>query len=268
MLRLALVGFGAIGRELAARLADQRDILITHIVTTPRTRADVAVHAAHIAPGARVVERLELDHSRPDRLVECAGHGAIEGHVIPALAAGVSSIVTSVGALAAGDLASRMERAAAVGRSRVRLISGAIGGLDALDAARRAGLEWVVYTGRKPPRGWLGTAAEEAWPLETLDRPRLVFEGTAREAARRFPKNANVAATVALAGIGLDRTQVRLYADPGVERNVHEVDAVGTFGRLSVRVENLTLPDNPKTSALTVYSLLRAVQQEQAPWVI
>ena len=265
MFELAVVGFGAIGQELARLLQADKHLRITQIVTTPRSTDRLRAIAAQLAPQARVLDHLDASAGhRPDLVAECAGHAAIVAHVVPALQAGIPCVVASVGALAEPGLYERLDDAAMLGRTRLQLISGAVGALDALDAARVGGLDRVLYTGRKPPRTWQGTPAESVCELARLTAPCVVFEGSARYAATAFPKNANVAATVALAGLGLDRTEVTLIADPSVERNIHRIEAWGAFGRLELQMENLPLPTNPKTSALTVYSLARAVRSASA----
>ena len=265
MVELALGGFGAIGQELARVLQADANLRITQIVTTPRSIERVKSIAAQLAPHARVLDAIDTSPGqRPHLVAECAGHTAIASHVVPALAAGIPCVVASVGALAKPGLLGLLEDAATRGRTRVQLISGAIGALDALEAARIGGLDCVLYIGRKPPKSWAGTPAESACDLAHLDAPCVVFQGSAREAAMAFPKNANVAATVALAGLGLDRTDVQLIADPGAERNVHRLEAWGAFGRFELEMENVALPGNPKTSALTVYSLARAVRNAAA----
>ena len=260
-LRVALIGFGAIGQGVARLLAGDERLLIDQVIV-PSTSIDKArASCAALAPPARVRAALALEpDQRPDLVLECAGHGAIGAHVVPALRAGVPCLVASVGALHDSALLQQVEDAARAGGAHLQLIAGAIGAIDALAAGQLGGLTHVTYIGRKPPLSWSGTPAEQAHDLAGLSTPTVIFKGSARQAAQDFPKNANVAATVSLATLGLDRTQVELIADPGVQRNVHTVLAEGAFGRLELRLENLPLASNPKTSALTVYSLARAVR--------
>lgn len=245
--RIALVGHGAIGQGVQALLAGRTDLQIVQVLG----RGDA----------------LDLAQ-QPDLLVECAGHGALVQHVLPALRAGIPCIVASVGALSDATLAAQLEAAAREGRARLQLVSGAIGAIDALAAAKLGGLSAVRYTGRKAPLAWAGTPAEAGRDLAALTEATVIFEGTAREAAATFPKNANVAATVALAGLGLDATTVRLIADPAAGGNVHQVEAEGAFGRFELTMRGKPLASNPKTSALTVYSVARAILNHVDPVVM
>lgn len=268
--RIALVGFGAIGRAVADLVAGDERLDIAQIIVNPARQQ--AVHAELSGrPGReppQVLTAVPLGADRPDLLVECAGHGAIEAHVLPALRHGIPCLVVSIGALSEPGMADKLEAAALQGQTQVHLLPGAIGGIDALAAARIAGLASVVYTGRKPPKGWMGTAAEEKLDLNGLTESTLFFSGTAREAARMYPKNANVAATLALAGLGLDETRVELYADPSVDENIHYYEAQGVFGFMAVTIKGKPLASNPKTSALTVYSVVRALINRVAPLAV
>jgi len=266
MMNIALIGCGAIGTALLEQVQADAGLQVAAIVV-PQPGADAArAVAARLAPHASVVQT--VPPTGMDLLVEAAGHAAIEQHVLPALQRGMPAIVASVGALSAAGLPEQLEAAARAGHTQVQLIAGAIGAIDALAAARAGGLDIVRYTGRKPPLAWTGTPAESGRDLAALTTETVIFEGSAREAARLYPKNANVAATVSLAGLGLDHTTVRLIADPGVHENVHQVEAAGAFGRFELTMRNQPLAANPKTSALTVYSALRALRGRIAPLVI
>lgn len=258
MLRVAMIGCGAIGAGVMELLKDDADVRFATLVVHEAGMEAARDMARRLAPQAAVVSRLAPD-ARPDLLIECAGHQAIEEHVLPALERGIACMVVSIGALSEFGLAERLEAAARAGHTHVHLLPGAIGGIDALAAAKVGGLDSVIYTGRKPPGAWKGTPADGSFDLDHLDAAVVIFEGSARDAARLFPKNANVAATLSLAGLGLDRTRVRLLADPGVTENVHQVEARGAFGSLELTMRGKPLAANPKTSALTVYSVVRAL---------
>jgi len=265
-MKIALIGCGAIGTALLELVKDEAGLQVAAIVVPAEAAESAQAVAQRLAPQAKVVQAVPAEGI--DLVVEAAGHAAIEQHVLPALRRGVPGIVASVGALSAEGLPEQLEAAARAGRTQVQLIAGAIGAIDALAAARIGGLETVRYTGRKPPRAWKGTPAEQGRDLDALTAETVIFEGSAREAARLYPKNANVAATVSLAGLGLDRTTVRLIADPAVSENVHHVLAEGAFGRFELTMSNQPLAANPKTSALTVYSAARALRGRVAPLVI
>jgi aspartate dehydrogenase len=260
--RIALIGCGAIGTAVLDLLRDDPALRVT-VVVVP---AEGMAAAQKVVPGAEVTSMVPV--ADIDLVVETAGHAAIEEHVLPALARGTPCVVASVGALSAAGLAEKLEAAAIAGRTQVQLIPGAIGAIDALAAARIGGLDSVRYTGRKPPKAWKGTPAEQGRDLDALAEATVIFEGSAREAALLYPKNANVAATVSLAGLGLDKTLVRLIADPATAENVHTVEAEGAFGSFELTMRNKPLAANPKTSALTVYSAVRALRNRVAPLAI
>nr|WP_315207929.1 aspartate dehydrogenase [uncultured Albidiferax sp.] len=265
-MQIALIGCGAIGTALLELVKDDVGFQVAAIVV-PEEGADAArAVAQRFAPNALVAPAVPADGI--DLVVEAAGHAAIEQHVVSALRRGVPCIVASVGALSASGLPEQLEAAAREGGTQAQLIAGAIGCIDALAAARIGGLDTVRYTGRKPPRAWKGTPAEQGRDLDALTAETVIFEGSAREAATQFPKNANVAATVSLAGLGMDATQVRLIADPTVNENLHQVEATGAFGSFALTMRNHPLAANPKTSALTVYSAVRALRGRVAPLVI
>lgn len=255
---LTLIGFGAIGRAVYQRMQGHAGVRITHIVVS---EAKVAALQAELGSGVTVTQ--QVPQGTP-LVLECAGHSALTGHVLPALQRGIECAVLSIGAMSSSGLPEQLQAAAEQGGTQLHLLAGAMGGIDALAAARQAGLDSVTYIGRKPPSGWRGSPAEQLVNLDSLTESTVILEASAREAARLYPKNANVAATLSLAGLGLDRTQVRLIADPTVRENIHEIEARGAFGEMQVRMRGKPLADNPKTSALTVLSALRFLHNRTA----
>jgi len=253
-LRVALIGLGAIGRLLCEVLAESpgQAGVVGALVRTGSCAGD----AAGLPPSWTTLDALLA--SAPDVVVECAGAAALDAVAEPLLRAGHELLVASVGALADAQRHARLLAAARQGGGRLLLTSGAIGGLDVLAAARRGGLQCVRLRSSKPPAAWRGTAAADRVDLETLQVPTPIFSGSARAAATLFPKNANVAAAIALATLGLDATQVELVVDPGLQSNVHEVEAEGGTGRITMRFE-ARASANPSTSRITAYALADAL---------
>lgn len=263
-MKVALIGFGAIGGAFARGLAETPHALVGILAR----EASAAAIQAKAGPATPVVTSLDaLLALQPDVVVEAAGHAALRAHGAAVLASGKDLVVSSVGALADQALETSLHEAAAKG-GRLVIPSGALGGLDALGAALRAGLDEVSYVSRKAPSAWKGTKAESLIDLAAVTEPTVFYEGTARQAALDFPQNANVVAAVALAGIGFDRTRVRLTVDPAATGNRHLLEAKGAFGEISATVLARTLPDNPKTSMLAPYSLVRAIANLADPLVV
>jgi aspartate dehydrogenase len=256
-LKVAILGFGAIGRSLAALIREQLpNVTLIGVAkrSAPSEGDRAAVHA-----GTRFVDTPAALADLPaDVVIECAGHQALTAFAPVLLREGRELLIASVGALADQALEASLREEASRGRARLLLSTGAIGAVDLLSAARIGGLREVSYTGSKPPRAWIGTPAEAlAQTAQVANAPVDLFEGTARQAAQRFPQNANVAATVALAGVGFEDTRVRLVADPRLQVNQHAVQAEGTFGNFELRVRGNTQSGQPKTSVLVAFSLAR-----------
>lgn len=265
MQTIAIIGSGAIGEAVAKYLAGNEDVAIGVAVVEPgmesRAREVYGRQVEIVTDPGDASTSVEL-------AVDCAGHPALRQHGEAILSRGINLVSVSSGALADADLYERLAAAATSGGSQLRVVSGAIGALDALSSASVGTLECVTYRGRKPPRGWRGSPAETKLDLDSLTEATVHFSGSARNAALEYPKNANVAASVALAGIGFDATVVELIADPNATRNVHEIFAEGDFGRFEFRIEGASLPDNPRSSAITAMSVVREILDPSTPIVI
>lgn len=256
-MKIAIIGTGAISTYVQNKLFDQ-DIKVAAFIV--RQGKEGATSSG--TPCVSSVSELEKNISL---LVDCAGHEALKMYGAEALEAGLDVLSVSLGALADKSLEQRLNEAAVNGGSKLHLTSGAIGGLDALRAASIGKVDYVKYTGRKPPKGWVGSPAQDKLDLDKLEKPAVHFKGSAREAAIGYPKNANVAAAVALSSLGFDKTEVELIADPTISANIHEIEARGDFGEMRFNIMGNSLPDNPRSSALaamSVVSALKAMKQK------
>lgn len=265
MQTIAIIGYGAIAEAVAGYLADHDNVEVSAAIVKPG--ADSRARDV-FGDDVEVANNIDDVSTRIDLAVDCAGHAALRQHGEAILSKGTDLISVSSGALADAGLHDRLAAAARRGGSQLRIVSGAIGSLDALSAGSVGALTQVTYRGRKPPKGWFGSPAEAKLDLDSLSEATVHFSGNARDAALEYPKNANVAASVALAGIGFDDTKVELIADPGLTRNVHEVLAEGDFGRYEFRIDGKSLPGNPRSSALTAMSVVREILNPTSPIVI
>ena len=258
---IGIVGCGAIGRALL-RAGDEDDLGGPVAGVTSRTAATAQDFLSTLKSPPPYLDLAQLV-KRSSLLVETAG-----GHVVPSLAeaafaAGKDLMVISIGALL--ERPEIIEQARATG-CRLYAPSGAIAGLDGIKSACQGRVDRVEMISRKPVAALEGAPylLENEIPVSGLAEPQEVFKGTAREACRGFPSNLNVSAAVSLAGIGPDRTTVRIVADPSLSRNCHDITVEGEFGLLQVHIENIP-SENPKTGLLTALSIIRSVRDAADP---
>lgn len=267
--RIAVVGLGAIGRVVMDRLHDA-DLLqdVPDCMALVRTKHMDSLGAVY-GDRIRLVSRVDdIIAFAPDIVIEAAGQGAVREFAHPLLAAGLDLMIVSTGALVDDALRDRLVAAGQASGARLLIPAGAIAGLDGLGALKRSGGLQVRYTSTKPPGAWRGTPAETMIDLGAVMSPVVFFSGPAAEAARLFPKNANLAATIALAGAGLQDTMIDLVADPGASGNCGRIEATAAAGRLLVELSGPSMPGNPKTSLITAYSLLDALSAQGRTLVI
>ena len=261
-----MLGGGTIARLVLEQFRAGQLPRVEFVALSGRSRASRGVALArefnleYVVGGARLVER------KPDVVLEAASHDAVREHLVPFLEHGISVIVLSAGALTDDRLRQDAEGAAEKSGALLYVPSGGIGGLDALQSACRAGVDEVSIQVAKPPAAWKGIPYVEALGVELgrLKGPHTLFEGSARDGVPHFPQNVNIAAVLSLAGVGLDRTRLKVVADPGLTANTHTIRVSGRTGRFTVVLENVPTPDNPKTSWLACCSALSALRSVAA----
>jgi aspartate dehydrogenase len=266
-MNVALLGGGTIARLVLERAAGGGLPGVSIVAIAGRRAESKGAELAREFGVPYLVGRDALLGLRPDAVVEAASHEAVRQHVVPLLRARISVVVLSAGALADRALHAAAEAAAREGGARLLVPSGGIGGLDALNAACIAGVDQVSIQVAKPPAAWKGIPFVERLgvALESLQAPCVLFEGPAREGVPHFPQNVNIAAVLSLAGIGMDRTQLRVVADPELKLNTHTIRVSGKTGRFTIVLENVPTPENPKTSWLACCSAVDALRALAAP---
>lgn len=243
-MRVGVIGCGAIGSYLIKGISESPMLELAFVYDTDKEKTKTLKVPVGFFP------------EDADLIVEAAGQKAAKS-LVPRAIIHCDVVVLSAGAFSDKRFEETIRRLCKRHGHRVLIPSGAIAGLDAI-ASARAGIKSVVLTTTKNPKS-LGRADTKR---------ELVFSGTARRACAQLPKNVNVAATLSLAGIGFDRTKVRVYSDPAVKNNTHEVVARGSFGEIRATTSNVPSRANPKTSALAALSAFYTVQSQRPAVVL
>jgi aspartate dehydrogenase len=259
--RIAIAGLGAIGREVARAL----DAGIDGLELAAVSAANIDKHRSWLDKLGKVPAALPIEAlaDAADIVIECAPSKLVRSIVAPVVSRGKTAVVLSVGALLSNE--DLVELARKHG-GQIVVPTGALIGLDAMAAAAQGTIHSVRMVTRKPVAGLLGAPhlVEHKIEIESITEPLRVFEGTAREAAKGFPANLNVAVALSLAGIGPDRTRVEIWADPTVTRNTHRIEVDSDSARFSMGIENIP-SENPKTGKITALSVIACLRKLRAP---
>ncbi|RPJ40761.1 MAG: aspartate dehydrogenase [Deltaproteobacteria bacterium] len=261
-LAVGMIGHGAIGRAVAGAIAEGR---AGNVALKAILRRDLHKHRENKPSSAQVnwtfTDDAETFFRIPfDLVVEAAGQDALRQYGTRVLDSGRHLLITSIGALTDDAFFGRLVESAQKSIARIFLISGALPAVDWMAAAALTGACSTAITQAKPVASWRGTPAAEVVDLAGLNQPTCFFEGTAREAASRFPKSSNITAMLALATAGLDKTKVKLVADPTRSEMHTVIDFRSEVGNLRVEWSGVPLETNPKTSADVPFTVIKALR--------
>ncbi len=265
-MKIGIVGCGAIGTSLAKAIIDDfsGEAELVALYDIEKARSEDLTRRLSKKSVLSVGELKSLI-MRSELVIECASSLYSWGIARDTLLKGRDIMIMSVGGVI-GHLAD-LKKLAKRYNARVYIPSGAICGIDALKAARVAGIKSVTLTTRKHPLSFKGVKyiQQRRIDLDKIRKEAVLFSGTAEEAVKYFPQNINVAAVLSMAGIGQGRTRVKIIADKSVKRNMHEVRIESRAGDVVTRTENVLHPDNPKTSYLAVLSAVATLRQILEP---
>ncbi|MEZ5835992.1 MAG: aspartate dehydrogenase [Geminicoccaceae bacterium] len=256
-LKVGIGGLGAVGYTVARAL----DRSIPGLVLAAVSARDTGRAQQRIATLERQVPVVSLAELAPmaDVVVECLPASEFRNIAVPAVSLGRIFMPLSIGQLLVHDDVLEIARSAG---GRVIAPTGALLGLDAVRAAAEGEIVSVRMVTRKPPAGLQGAPYLEQNGIDVLKvaEPTKIFEGSAREGAKGFPANVNVAAALSLAGVGPDRTGLEIWADPTVDRNVHSITVEADSARFEMKIENVPSKENPRTGKITALSTIAALR--------
>lgn len=250
-MKLGIIGCGAIGTDVAKAADTMNDIEKIYLFDINPAAAETLCSVVKKASFKKVNEFLK----DVDVVFEAASQQAVTVYAAAVLEAKKDLIIMSIGSLFDDAFRKKLEDIARKNHRKIYLPSGAVCGIDGVLAASVEKLDSVTLVTTKPPAS-LGRTVEDR---------TIVFEGTAREAVKQFPRNINVAACLSLAGVGFDETKVEIVADPVETRISHKILAHGRFGRLRAEVENMPNPRNPQSSYMASLSAIATLRRVLNP---
>lgn len=258
--RIGLLGCGAIGTQIALAInSGQVQAELTHVYDYDKSKAESLV--ARLDKKPIIVENPHLlSSNNVDLVVEAASQEAIKNHALSIIQNRKDLMIMSVGALLDESVFDILFDACHEFKKRIYLPSGAIAGLDAIKSVKSE-LESVTLITTKNPKALAGAKFFETKNIDvcSIKEKTTIFEGPAKEAVTLFPANINVAALLSLAGLGSEKTLVKIVADPNTNKNTHQIEASGVFGKISIQVENVPDNTNPKTSRLAILSAIECL---------
>lgn len=257
-MRIGIIGCGAIGSEIArasvTSLENRIELVALYDIDKGKSKAlSTSVKKNIVANSPDEV------FDKADLVVESAAAGVSEGLLKKAIEKSKDILIMSVGGLIAS---AKLLEEARRKNVKVYLPSGAVCGIDGLKAAKASNIKKVTLTTRKPVKGLRGAAylKEKKIDLDSIKGEKVVFEGSALEAVKGFPKNINVASLLSLAGLGADHTTVRIVTSPAYTKNTHEIEIISEAANITTKTENVPSENNPKTSKLAFLSAIATLK--------
>jgi aspartate dehydrogenase len=261
MIKVGLIGCGGIGSFTAEYLDKSRKFKLVSLFDINKNMALQLSKRLRNKP--QVVGSVPSLLKNTDLVIEAASQEVVKKHSIKILRSGRDLMIVSVGALVDKTLLGRIKKEAEKNKCFVYLPSGAICGVDGVKAASAGKIKHITLTTTKNPKTLadIEYLKKKGVDLSNINKPVVVYSGSARQAVKLFPKNINVSATLGLVGAGLDKTQVKIIADPNVKENIHEFSLKGDCGQIYVKLVNVPSPNNPKTSYITCLSVVKTLEQ-------
>ena len=265
--RIGLIGVGTIGGFVLDNVMEGKVDNVEIVVAAVRNENSRGIDKLDKYEIPWVTDPKELLNYNLDAVVEVATQETLEeiGEMI--LEAGIDLIPISLGAFVDGNFLDTLTKVAEKNNTNLYIPSGGIGALDALKAAAIAGVDKATMTTRKHPVAWTNIPyiEEMGLNLDSIKEEYLLYEGPARDCVKKFPQNINIAAALSLAGIGFDKTIIRIIIDPEVKYNTHSISVEGKAGNFNITFENEPVPSNPKTTYQACLSVLAVLQKVGLP---